>query len=342
MIYAGLDLDADGTIDTYDTDADGVFDLVDVDGDGLSDAIDANADGLIDAVDTNGDGLGDAVDLNNDGVFDNQADSSICFAVAPLTLQVNPTPEFDLADSYILCVGTNGTEILDPLVLDTELSETDYSFEWSYNGTVLPGETGSSIMPNQEGTYSVTVTDMSSSTMTMCTNTDSTEVIESAPPMLEVNVVTQAFADNHVIEAVATGLGEYEYSLDGGPWQDSGTFSNVSAGAHVVTARDKNGCGITEEDVFVIDYPLYFTPNGDGNHDTWNIAELTSIGDNIKIYIFDRYGKLLKQLNPVGPGWDGTFNGNRMPTSDYWFTVTYNETLTNQQKEFRAHFTLKR
>jgi gliding motility-associated-like protein len=250
-------------------------------------------------------------------------------------LQVNPLPAFDLEDSYILCVNTNGSEILNPLVLETGLSMTNYSFEWSYNDTVIPSATNSSLMPSQEGTYSVTVTDL----ITNCSNTDSTEVIESEPPMLEVNLVTQVFADNHVIEAVATGIGVYEYSLDEGPWQDEGTFSNVSAGAHTITARDKNGCGIITAPIFVIDYPLYFTPNGDGTNDTWNIP---GIGSTAKIYIFDRYGKLLKQLSPTGQGWNGTFNGNIMPTSDYWFMVEYDEPITNARKEFKAHFTLKR
>ncbi|WP_111685615.1 T9SS type B sorting domain-containing protein, partial [Winogradskyella tangerina] len=335
-LTAGLDLDGDGTIDTIDTDGDGVFDLLDVDGDGLSDGIDNNGDGLFEFVDIDGDGQGDPVDLNNDGVFDNQQDGSICFAVAPLTLQVNPLPNFTLEESYILCVNTNGTEVLAPLVLDTGLSDVDYSFEWSFNGTVLAGETAPTLTPTQGGSYSVTVTDISTSTQTSCTNTAITEVIESEPPVLTAEVTTQAFADNHVIVAVATGPGDYEYSLDEGPWQSSGTFTGVSAGLHEVTARDRNGCGIATVEVFVLDYPRYFTPNGDGNHDTWNIA---GIGNSAKIYIFDRYGKLLKQLSPGGPGWNGTYNGNRMPTGGYWFVVEYDEPTTGQRKELRAHFT---
>ncbi|MDY2588520.1 T9SS type B sorting domain-containing protein [Winogradskyella aquimaris] len=338
-LTAGLDLNADGTVDTYDTDADGVFDLIDVDGDGLSDGIDANADGLYEFIDVDGDGNGDPVDLNNDGTFDNLQDGSICYEVAPLTLQVNPLPNFDLEDSYVLCINTNGTEILDPLVLDTGLSATDYSFVWTFNGTEIAGETGPSLVPLQGGTYGVTVTDTSTSTETSCENFDETVVVESEPPILVAEVVTQAFGNNNVIEAVATGIGDYEYSLDGGPWQDSGTFEGVSQGLHEVTARDRTGCGLTVVEVFVLDYPKYFTPNGDGNNDTWNIE---GIGSSAKIYIFDRYGKLLKQLSPTGQGWDGTYNGNRMPSSDYWFTVIYDEPLTDQRKEFRAHFTLKR
>ncbi|MCA0154547.1 hypothetical protein, partial [Winogradskyella vincentii] len=106
-LTTGLDLDGDGTDDTYDTDGDGIFDLVDIDGDGLSDATDTDGDGLIDFVDTDGDGNGDPVDLDGDGSFDNQQDGSICFAVAQLTLQVNPLPAFDLEESYVLCVNTN-------------------------------------------------------------------------------------------------------------------------------------------------------------------------------------------------------------------------------------------
>ncbi|MCA0133937.1 hypothetical protein LBU54_15200, partial [Winogradskyella sp. D23] len=94
-----------------------------------------------------------------------------CFAVAPLTLQVNPLPAFDLEDTYVLCVNTNGTEALEPLVLDTGLSEANYAFEWSFNGTLIAGATGASYMPAQGGTYSVTVTDTSTSAATGCGNT---------------------------------------------------------------------------------------------------------------------------------------------------------------------------
>ena len=266
-------------------------------------------------------------------------DTSVCYALAELTLQVNPLPEFYLEDSYILCVNTNGSEVLEPLEIDTGLSAVDYSFVWTYNDTVITGETGPSIMPTQGGSYSVLVADISTSSVTNCENEVSTTVIESEPPTLIIELVTQAFAENHVLQVTATGDGVYEYSLDGGLWQDETIFTNVSAGQHEITARDKNGCGSITVSTFVIDYPLYFTPNGDGQNETWNIE---GIGSDAKIYIFDRYGKLLKQISPDGNGWDGTYNGSAMPTSGYWFTVEYTEPLTGNRKEFKAHFSLKR
>ena len=270
-------------------------------------------------------------------VDDDSSPDSICYAITDLTLTVELLPAYDLEESYILCVNSNGTEVSGPPVLETGLSASNYTFEWSLDGTVIVGETNSSLIPNQGGTYSVTVTDNS----TLCQKIDSAEVIESAPPVVIANVTTNAFVDNDIVVANATGFGEYEYRLDFGPWQDSGTFENVSGGEHIVTARDKIGCGLSSITVMVIDYPLYFTPNGDSFNDTWNVKGLEN-QNNVAVYIYDRFGKLLKQISASGDGWNGTFNGALMPSSDYWFTVIYNEVGSNERKEFSSHFSLKR
>ena len=263
--------------------------------------------------------------------------NTYCYAITEITLQVDLLPIFDLEDEYILCVDSNGTEVVGPPLLDTQLSDTDYSFEWYLEGVLIPGATSSSYLALQGGTYEVIVTNIVSG----CQNTDSALVIESGPPMVTAVLTTVAFAENHVIEATVTGNGIYEFSLDDGAWQESNIFENVSGGLHTVKARDLNGCGIGTTTVLVIDYPHYFTPNGDGYNDTWNIYGIETQA-NSKIYIFDRYGKLIKQLNPTGEGWNGRFNGTLLPTSDYWFTVEYDEPISGERKTFRAHFTLKR
>ncbi|WP_415711149.1 T9SS type B sorting domain-containing protein, partial [Flavobacterium branchiophilum] len=121
----------------------------------------------------------------------------------------------------------------------------------------------------------------------------------------------------------------------------------MSLGSHTLWVWDIEGgnqsCDpYTILDVETIDYPHFFTPNGDGFNDTWNITGLKS-QPNTKIYIFDRNGKLLKQLSATSvnqnEGWDGTLNGAQLPSTDYWFTVDYIEkTLA---KQFKAHFSLK-
>jgi gliding motility-associated-like protein len=117
-------------------------------------------------------------------------------------------------------------------------------------------------------------------------------------------------------------------------------------GTHVIHVWDGKGdiaysCEeLIIEDVKIIDYPHYFTPNGDGIHDTWNIVGLAG-QPGAKIFIFDRYGKLLKQISSTGAGWDGTYNGYLMPSDDYWFTVDYADE-NGVMKQFKAHFAMKR
>lgn len=260
-----------------------------------------------------------------------------CFDITDLTLLVNLLPEVQLDSDYILCVNTNGTEVVTPPLLETGLSDLGYRFEWRFNNTVINGATSSSYVADQAGDYSVTVT----SIITNCQNISSTTVNESSPPSISVNVVSPVFADNNIIEIEASGSGHYEYKLDNGLWQDSNVFEDVSTGEHLITVRDINGCGLAMTTVMVMDYPKFFTPNGDGYHDTWNIVGINSQPD-AKIFIYDRYGKLIKQLSPLGIGWNGTFNGRMMPSSDYWFTVEYVDQSDGGLNQFKAHFSLKR
>ncbi len=266
-----------------------------------------------------------------------------CTAMVEVILKVEELPNIQLAETYRLCVDANGNPLPEesgeasPPVLDTGLNPNLYVFQWELDGTVLFDEIGASIVAQQGGSYTVTATEIG----TGCSNTQSTTVTVSSPPeQYDAQVISGAFANIHTIEATASGQGVYEFQLDDGPFQDNGTFTDVSAGDHTVTIRDVNGCGSVTLEVGVIDYPRFFTPNNDGYHDTWNIIGIATGDPTAKIYIFDRFGKLLKQLSPLGSGWDGTYNSNPLPSSDYWFKVEYTE--QNKRKEFKGHFTLKR
>ena len=58
---------------------------------------------------------------------------------------------------------------------------------------------------------------------------------------------------------------------------------------------------------------------------------------NIKIEIYNRFGKILAQFNSTSSGWDGTYNGEKQPSTDYWFVATLPD-----GKIYRDHFALKR
>jgi gliding motility-associated-like protein len=284
-----------------------------------------------------------------------------CVATTELILKVEELPVVALEDQYRLCVDAQGNPLPSeegepsPPVIDTGLDPGIYTFEWYLDGELIVGEVFPYIVATQEGVYSVIVTE----TETGCTSEATTTVVLSSPPLVYdaqvvsgpfgIDIVTHTdpdgttttYMDTHVIHVEADGLGEYEYQLDDGPFQSEDLFVGVLPGEHIITIRDKYGCGSVTIELVVIDYPRFVTPNHDGYHDTWNIIGMGRMDPTAKIYIFDRFGKLLKQLSPMGEGWDGTYNGNPMPSSDYWFRVEY---TTDQQttKLFKGHFTLKR
>ena len=143
----------------------------------------------------------------------------------------------------------------------------------------------------------------------------------------------------------ASGIGIYEYSLKpngqpiGSPFQTSNFFGNVDAGIYTIYIKDiKNNCGIIEKEIAVLGVPKFFTPNNDNVNDLWNIKGVSQVFNSKSlIYIFDRYGKLLKQLLPSETGWDGTFNGSPLPSDDYWFSIKLED-----GRELKGHFSLKR
>jgi gliding motility-associated-like protein len=270
-------------------------------------------------------------------------ESTECYSIAEVILKVEELPQVSLEEFYRLCVDANGNPIpeeegaVSPPIIDTGLDAMRYSFEWYIDGQLQLGQDGASIVALDGGLYSVIVTELLSG----CSAEASTTVTLSSPPLVyDATVVSDAFASEHAIQAMAEGLGSYVFQLDDGPFNSDGFFTGVLPGVHTVTIKDANGCGSVTIELSIIDYPRFVTPNQDGYHDTWNIIGIAGGDPTAKIYIFDRFGKLLKQLSPLGEGWDGTYNGNPLPSSDYWFLVEYTENDT--RKEFKGHFTLKR
>ena len=286
-----------------------------------------------------------AYDMEIWAVIINTSTQSLCPDTTSFMIHVETLPEPVIAGGTI-CVDKSTGAVVRPLLIDTGLSSG--TFVWTYTDgdgvtTTLP-ETGPSILAQAAGQYNVVAT---STAGCVSAPIAPVTVLQSGPAVKlgRGYYVTDYFSDNQTITVTIDGYGVYEYSLDQGPWQTSNVFTNVSPGTHTVTVRDTNPDACDElviTDASIVDYPNFFTPNGDGFHDTWNIIGLQDTGS--VIYIFDRYGKLIKQISPDSEGWDGTFNGVNVPATDYWFTVTYPEFdgTTTVTKEFKSHFSLKR
>ena len=149
-------------------------------------------------------------------------------------------------------------------------------------------------------------------------------------------VLISDFSGSNSVEIKTIGAGPFEYSLDGITFQDNPMFTNIKAGEYTAYVRDNFNCKLSNIQIYVLDYPRFFTPNSDGYNDLWKIKNLDVYPKAI-ITIFDRYGKLLKQLNTSSSGWNGNYNGVPLPADDYWFNINLVE-----KNVIKGHFSLKR
>lgn len=268
---------------------------------------------------------------------DSNLDNS-CFGFKTFKIIVDPLPNINLNidgnEDELICSDLPTFLVQINAGIQDGSPTSNYTYIWSKDGVLIPGKTDYTLDVNAEGIYTVEV-----ATLSGCGRIRTIKVTSSDIAHFDTEIVAD-MTDINTITINVTGAGDYEYSLDeqSGFFQDSNIFTNVPAGIHEIFIRDKNGCGTITKTVAVVGLPKFFTPNNDGHNDYWNVKGVNAIF-NAKsiIYIFDRYGKLLKQIAPTSEGWDGTFNGNLMPGDDYWYTIKLED-----GREAKGHFSLKR
>lgn len=245
-------------------------------------------------------------------------DFTRCYPAFPVTLNINVFANVIADETIGICNNS-------PTTLTADSGYTSYT--WN------TGDTSQSIVVATPGTYTVTIENADG-----CTKIKTFTVVGSEMATID-NIIIDDMTDNSSIEIVASGNGDYEYSIDGENYQDSPIFTNLSGLIYTAFVRDKNGCGVVSQEFYLIQVPRYFTPNGDGFNDYWNIksGNPTLSNAGARIYIYDRFGKLMKQISAVSPGWNGNYNNKLMPADDYWYTIQLPD-----GRSAKGHFTLKR
>jgi gliding motility-associated-like protein len=161
-------------------------------------------------------------------------------------------------------------------------------------------------------------------------------------PLNSISVDYEVSGDygNQTITLQNLDNGEYVYSLDeiDGEYQEDPVFPNLPGGVYTIYVVDLENCGFISFKVHLIDFMLFFTPNNDGYNDHWQIIGWDDDDVSIKeVFIFNRFGRLVHKLDLNSSGWDGTFKGNPLPSSDYWFKAIFSDGSV-----FSGHFTMKR
>ena len=253
---------------------------------------------------------------------------------------VNPLPKFKVTSPQIVCLSGP------PLTLFIENPDAVYDYVWTApNGEESFGE---EITITSGGLYTVTATTTNG---TGCTRTREIQVNESIVATIteaDVTIVDDSDNNSITIDPTNLGIGDYQYALinENGlqtAFQDIPVFENLSGGFYTIVVQDKNGCRPDANlIVSVIEYPKFFTPNNDGINDTWAIKGANStFYPSAQINIFNRFGKIVAQIDVDNPGWDGTYGGKRLPSDDYWFSIMLVDRNGNA-RERKGNFSLLR
>lgn len=246
----------------------------------------------------------------------------------------NTSAEMDVLVSELANAGIDGNLSICSLGSTTDLF-TLLGDDPETGGTWFPSlASGTGVYDPQvdpPGTYNYTIDS------SICGSVSSEVTVElfNTYEITNYEIQSTDFENNNTAKIIIYEPGEYEYSIDNIVFQSSNIFFDLRGGDYTLYLRQVDGCGHLKHDFSVLDYPKFFTPNNDGINDYWRLKGNTTRPYNV--FIFDRYGKLLKTLKDSNEYWEGEYNGNVMPANDYWFLIQFEDGKTK-----RGHFALIR
>ena len=256
----------------------------------------------------------------NNTVYARVVSTDGCYNSSKLQFTFIDSPRINMLDTFPLCEFKN--------VFVTAGFGFD-SYLWSN------GKKTQTISITEPGNYWVVVTENHGS-LICDSKKDFTIFLSNPATITSIETIDWTINEN-VIEVFVTGLrtNDYEYSLNGIDYQKNNKFENLKTGVYKVFVKDVNQCGVVSIETVLLNYTKFFTPNGDGINDTWRI-NFSQLEKKLDVKIFDRYGKFIKQLKS-DEAWDGTYNGETLPSDDYWFYVTREDGQIH-----KGHFSMKR
>ncbi|MCY0977561.1 choice-of-anchor L domain-containing protein [Chryseobacterium wangxinyae] len=233
-----------------------------------------------------------------------------CKSLQPATVIVEVVPAItsNLSGGFI-CLG-------DRITLDAGTGP-NYTYQWNN------GETSQTVAAELPGLYSVTISNG------VCSKVYSTQVILAIIPQ----IIKVDYDENGTLVVTASNPsnGQLEYSNDNGvTWQSSNVFTNVANNTLVpirVKVKNTSCVGFLEYFTFIMKNVI--TPNGDNVNDMIDFRGISDLKD-FQAVISDRYGKAVFKAEKTRPFWDGFFQGKKLPTSSYWYQVTFEDPATKK------------
>lgn len=195
--------------------------------------------------------------VDSSGIYKYTIDSGNCQAISEINITVIEEPNAGNNGELTLCINSNSINLFDSIKDNPDVGGTWFPKLQDGKGIFNPSK-------DMAGTYTYTIS-------SSCYNYSS----EVTVSLIDKFVISNYAIDvvdfsNSISITINEGL-HYEYSLDGELFQMSTIFNNLKGGTYTVFGREVEGCCFFQEEVYILDYPRFFTPNNDGYNGSNNI-----------------------------------------------------------------------
>ena len=151
----------------------------------------------------------------------------------------------------------------------------------------------------------------------------------------ELPIIDIVSSEGNSIVVLTSNMGNFLYSLDGNTYQSNNIFQNIENGLYTIYVKATNCNNAITAEYLHFYIPQFFTPNNDGKNDTFDLKGIENYSTS-EVYIYDRFGKILKTNKNSSFSWDGFYENSPLPSSDYWYVIIIDE------QRYTGHITLKR
>lgn len=247
-----------------------------------------------------------------------------CKQIETFVIETVPQLELEPTDTTI-CVGGSAT-------LRTQVfNGTATFYKWYADGELMSEHSTQIVKPEETTTYTVKTTNGYCDTI----SAEMTVYVSESPVITDL----ENMGKREIKVTAEGGVAPYEYAVYPHGYGTSEIVSVDRYGVHKFMVRDMNGCvgmRVDTLDAPEIIIPTVVTNNGDGVNDGFEIPALSEAYPDSRIKVFDRWGKVVAEYKASDGGWDGTYNGKKVRSDDYWYEIYVPELY----KYFTGHFTL--
>lgn len=251
-----------------------------------------------------------------------------CQNTDTVMIKINPKPQVQFGSSLKGCSPLNGSFLDSSWVNNGSIT----AWLWDFGDGGVSTSQNPNHLFDQSGVYSITLTVATDEgCQTTLTQPNYVTVYPSPDAAFNVNPDVIDIL-NPVVQFINLSQGYVSYTWN---FSDGTNINNIVSPTHVFSDTGTyfarlivlNSYGCLDTAFRRIDIhphstlfaPNCFTPNGDGKNDIFK-PEFTEM-TNIQVWIFNRWGELLKSWDSLDGYWDGYYKGNACEQDVYVYKI---------------------